>query len=83
MKSNTKMEIKGKIYGPAVGEFVMIMLCIVGSFFVLLYEIYGMVRDWWGKRKIDGVDEKDKDKRVRVDSISKLNHTEQSIDYVP
>lgn len=77
------MEIKGKIYGPAVGELVMIMVCIVGSFFVLLYEIYGMVRKWWGKRKIDGVDDKDKDKRVRGDSISKLNQTEQSIDFVP
>lgn len=40
MKSTTPMEIKGRIFNPALIELVMIVLCLVLSFLVLIYEIY-------------------------------------------
>lgn len=52
MKSTTPMEVKGKIYGPAVIELILVMGCIVVSFFVLVYEVYFVVRECWDKRKV-------------------------------
>lgn len=40
MKSTTPLEIKGRIFNPALIELILIVLCMVLSFFVLMYEIY-------------------------------------------
>lgn len=55
MKSNTELEIKGKIYTPALMELVLIVGVIAVSFLVLVYEIYQLIRAWkQGKKaKID------------------------------
>jgi hypothetical protein len=44
MKSTTPLEIKGRIYTPAIIELVLIMLCIGFSFFVLSFEVYKLIR---------------------------------------
>jgi hypothetical protein len=44
MKSTTPMEIKGRIYTPAIIELVLMMACIVLSFLVLAYEIYQIIK---------------------------------------
>jgi hypothetical protein len=37
MKSTTPLEIKGRIYTPAIIELVLMISCIAVSFFVLAY----------------------------------------------
>ena len=44
MKSNTPMSIKGRLYGPAIAELVMIGICIAISFVVLVWEIYQYIK---------------------------------------
>ncbi len=44
MKSTTPMEIKGRIYTPAIIELVLMMSCIALSFLVLVYEIYQIIK---------------------------------------
>ncbi len=44
MKSTTPMEIKGRIYTPAIIELIMMVSCIGVSFIVLIYEIYQMIK---------------------------------------
>lgn len=39
IKSNTPMEIKARIYGPAILELVMIVICVTIAVLVLAYEI--------------------------------------------
>ncbi len=44
MKSNTPMNIKGRIYTPAVIELILLISCIAVSFIILAYEIYQIIK---------------------------------------
>ncbi len=44
MKSNTPMEIKGKIFSPALIELALILISVGVSAVILLYEIYVMIK---------------------------------------
>lgn len=44
MKSNTPMEIKGKIFSPALIELALILISVGVSAAILLYEIYVMIK---------------------------------------
>jgi hypothetical protein len=45
MKSTTPVEIKGKIYTPALIELALIALTIAFSLMVLIYEVYQIFRN--------------------------------------
>jgi hypothetical protein len=51
MKSNTSLDIKGRIYAPAIIELVLIISCIALSFIVLTYEIYMVIKNCKNKNK--------------------------------
>lgn len=44
MKSTTPIEVKGRIYTPAIIELILMVTCMGVSFVVLAYEIYQMIR---------------------------------------
>lgn len=50
MKSNTPMTAKGRIYGPAMVELLLIAICIVVSCVVLIRELYQMIRHCMNSR---------------------------------
>ena len=51
MKQTTEIEIKAKIFAPALIELILIVLCIIFSLIILVYEIYEFVREWRWKNK--------------------------------
>ena len=46
MKSTTPIEIKARLYTPALLQLMLILFCIILSFFVLVYEIYELIAEW-------------------------------------
>ena len=46
------MEIKGKIYTPAIIEIVLMGLCVVASLVVLVYEVHQMVKNFFNAKKV-------------------------------
>jgi|JI10StandDraft_1071094.scaffolds.fasta_scaffold113764_2 hypothetical protein len=51
MKSTTPMEIKGRIYTPAIIELILMVCCIGISFVVLAYEVYQLIKFWRVQKK--------------------------------
>ena len=53
MKSTTPIEVKGRIYGPAIVELILMVTCIGISFVVLVYEIYHLIKEWRNQKKTE------------------------------
>lgn len=51
MKSNTPLDVKGRIYAPALMELILMVTCIGVSFIVLIYEVYQMIKEWRNKKR--------------------------------
>lgn len=52
MKSNTSLEVKGRIYTPAIIELILIISCIGISFIVLAYEIYLIIKSCKKRKEV-------------------------------
>ena len=51
MKQTTEIEIKAKIFAPALIELILIVVCIAISILILIYEIWEIVREWRWRAK--------------------------------
>lgn len=51
MKSTTPIQVKGRIYAPAIIEIVLIGICIAVSAAVIVYEIYQTVVRWRAQKQ--------------------------------
>lgn len=51
MKSTTPLEIKARIYAPALLELSLIVVCVGISVLAVLYEVYLVVKGCMGAKK--------------------------------
>lgn len=58
MKSTTPIEVKGRIYTPAIIELILMVSSIGISFIVLVYEIYQMIKEWRVQKKTSNKNKK-------------------------
>lgn len=64
MKSTTSIEIKGRIYGPAVLELALIFACLFFSLIALIYEICKDIKKYCRRSKQLEELKKDENKEI-------------------